>query len=56
MDVLVFTKRQELFLAFIGGYLHIVEVGQQARALQFVLLILQFTFGESDHAPVATFT
>ena len=40
MYLLVLAEGQELTLRLVGGDLHIIEILQQARTLQFVLLIL----------------
>ena len=40
MYLLVFAEGEELTLRLVGGDFHIVEVFQQARTFQFVLLIL----------------
>ena len=46
VDALVLTEGQELALGLVGGNLHIVEIVQQSRALQLVLLVLQLALGK----------
>ena len=49
VNTLMFAQGQELTLGLVGGNLYVIEIFQQARALQLVLLVLQFSFGEADH-------
>ena len=53
MDLLVLTEGKKLTLGLVGGDFHIVEIFQQARTLQFVLLILQLALGEDHHFAIA---
>ena len=48
MYPLVFAQGQELTLGLVGGNLYIIEIFQQTRTLQLVLLVLQFALGEAD--------
>ena len=49
MDLLMFAEVEELTLRLVGGDLHVVEVFQQTRPFQLILLILQLAFGEDHH-------
>ena len=51
MDMLMLTECQKLPLPFVRGDLHIIEIFQQPRPLQLILLILQFPFRKHHHLP-----